>query len=136
MPEVRIVWQEGLRFEAQVPGDHRLIIDSIKGTNTGPSPMALVLVALAGCTGMDVISILLKQRQPVTGLEVLVEAERAPKHPRVYTGYQVTYIIHGQGISRKAAERAVSLSEEKYCSVGVMLEQSAPIQSTVVLQED
>jgi putative redox protein len=136
MAEVRILWQEGLRFESEVPGDHKLIIDSLKTTNTGPSPMSLVLLALAGCTGMDVISILQKQRQPVTGFEVIVQAERAPVHPRVYTGYQVTYIVHGQGVNRKAVERAVSLSEEKYCSVGVMLEQSAPIHSTIVLQEE
>ncbi len=135
MTRARLVWQEGLRFEAEVPGGHRLVLDSPKGTNAGPSPMALVLVALAGCTAMDVISILQKMRQPVTGLEVVVEAERAPEHPKVYTGYQVTYIVRGAGVERSAVERAVSLSEEKYCSVGAMLGQAAPIESAIVLEE-
>lgn len=135
MPEARVVWQEGLRFEAHAPNGHTLITDSTGGTNAGPGPMGLVLVALAGCTAMDVISILQKQRQPVTGLEVVVTAERAPEHPRVYTGYELTYIVRGPGVDRQAVERAVSLSEERYCSVGAMLSQAAPIRHTIRLEE-
>lgn len=133
MPEVRLVWQEGLRFEARTSG-HTLTLDSSQGTDQGPSPMGLVLVALAGCTGMDVISILQKKRQPVTGLEVIVRAERAPNHPRIYTGYEVTYVVRGDGVDRKAVERAVTLSEEKYCSVTAMLQATAPIHSSIVLE--
>jgi putative redox protein len=135
MPETRVIWQEGLRFEAHTPAGHTLVIDSPSGTNAGPSPMVLVLVALAGCTAMDVISILQKQRQPVTGLEVVVTAERAAEHPKVYTGYEVTYIVRGQGVDRAAVERAVSLSEEKYCSVGAMLGKGAPIRHGIQLDE-
>lgn len=135
MPEARVVWKEGLQFEAHTPSGHTLILDSPLGTNAGPSPMGLVLVALAGCTAMDVISILQKQRQPVTGLEVVVRAERAAEHPKVYTGYEVSYIVHGAGVSRAAVERAVALSEEKYCSVGAMLGQSAPIRHTIQMDE-
>lgn len=135
MAEARVVWQEGLRFEAHAPSGHTLVIDSPQGTNAGPSPMGLVLVALAGCTAMDVISILEKQRQPVTGLEVVVRAERVTEHPKVYTGYDVAYIVHGQGIDRHAVERAVALSEDKYCSVGAMLGKAAPIRHTIELQE-
>lgn len=135
MPEARIVWQEGFRFEAHAPGGHMLVIDSPAGTNAGPSPMGLVLVALVGCTAMDVISILQKQRQPVAGLEVTVTAERAPEHPKVYTGYEVTYIVRGAGVDRQAVERAVALSEEKYCSVGAMLGRAAPIRHTIRLEE-
>jgi putative redox protein len=97
--------------------------------------MELVLVALAGCTAMDVISILQKQRQPVRGLEVLVRAERAEQHPKVYTSFEVTYRVQGEGIDRRAVERAVALSEEKYCSVGAMLQQSAPIRSSIEIIE-
>lgn len=135
MPEARVVWQEGLRFKVHAPAGHTLTIDSPQGTNAGPSPMALVLIALAGCTAMDVISILQKQRQPVTGLEVVVAAERAEEHPRVFTGYEVTYIVHGAGVDRDAVERAVSLSEDKYCSVGAMLRQAAPLRHTIRLDE-
>ena len=135
MPEARVTWQEGLRFQAHAPGGHTLIIDSPSGDNAGPSPMGLVLVALAGCTAMDVISILQKQRQPVTGLEVAVTAERSPEHPKVYTAYELTYTVRGAGVARQSVERAVALSEEKYCSVGAMLGQAAPIRHTIRLEE-
>ena len=133
MPEARVVWQEGLRFEAHAPSGHTLTIDSPQATNAGPSPMGLVLIGLAGCTAMDVISILQKQRQPVSGLEVVVRAERAAEHPRVYTGYEVTYVVRGAGVDRGAVERAVALSEDKYCSVGAMLGRAAPISHAIVL---
>jgi putative redox protein len=131
MVEARVVWQEGLRFEAHAPSGHTLVIDSPSGTSAGPSPMELVLIALAGCTAMDVISILQKQRQPATGLEVVVKADRAAEHPKVYTGYEVTYLVHGVGVDRAAVERAVALSAGKYCSVGAMLGRAAPIHNTI-----
>ncbi|MGC8958869.1 MAG: OsmC family protein [Chloroflexia bacterium] len=137
MVEARLIWQEGLQFEARTPSGHAFRLDSAhQGMGAGPSPMELVLVALGGCTGMDVISILQKQRQPVTGLEVVVQAERADEHPKVYTGYEVTYIVHGKGIDPKAVERAVNLSAEKYCSVGLMLEKAAPIRRSIRLVEE
>lgn len=135
MPEVRLVWQDGLRFEAHTPSGHTITLDSPQGDNLGPGPMILVLVALGGCTAMDAISILQKKRQPVTGMEVVVRAEQVEEHPRVYSSYELTYIVRGQGVSRAAVERAVSLSEEKYCSVGAMLGQAAPIRSSIVLED-
>jgi len=136
MPEARLVWQEGLQFEAHVVGGHTLLMDSPIGSNAGPGPMALVLAALGGCTAMDVISILHKKRQPVTAFEVVVRAERAEEHPKVYTGFEIVYIVQGEGVDRRAVERAVFLSEEKYCSVGVMLGKVAPIRSTIRLDSD
>jgi len=134
MPEARVVWQEGLRFEAHTQSGHKVIIDSSVGENSGPGPMELVLVALAGCTAMDVMYVMRKQRQPVTGLEVVIKAERAAEHPRVYTGYKLTYIVRGEGVDRKAVERAVNLSEGKYCSVGAMLGHAAPIEHEIRLE--
>ncbi len=136
MAETRVVWKEGLQCEAYAPGGHTLLLDSPLGTNAGPSPMGLVLVALAGCTAMDVVSILQKQRQPFTGLEVVVRAERATEHPKVYTGYEVVYIVRGQGVDRRAVERAVELSENKYCSVGAMLAKAAPIRHSIQMDGD
>ncbi len=136
MVEVHLTWKEGFQFEARTPSGHLFLLDSAQGMGSGPTPMELVLVALGGCTGMDVISILQKQRQPVTGLEVVVQAERADEHPRVYTGYEVTYIIHGKGVDPRAAERAVRLSEEKYCSVGAMLGKAAPIRLSIRLVDE
>lgn len=136
MAEARVIWKTGLQFEAHAPSGHTLIMDSPLGANAGPSPMGLVLVALAGCTAMDVISILEKQRQPVSGLEVAVHAERSAEHPKVYTGYDVVYTVRGRGVDPRAVERAVALSEEKYCSVGAMLSKAAPIRHTIQLVEE
>ncbi len=136
MREAHITWQGGYKFAVQAPGGHQMVIDSPRGTDEGPGPMDLILVALAGCTGMDVVSILEKQRQPVTGVEVVARAERAEEHPRVYTGYEIVYIVHGPGVDRKAVERAVELSESKYCSVGAMLRKAAPIHHTIQLDEE
>lgn len=135
MREARLVWQEGLRFEAQTPSGQRMIVESPTGPESGYGPMDMVLVALAGCTAIDVVMILEKQRQQFTGLEVVVRAERAPDPPRVYTGFEMTYTIRGHDLNRAAVERAVKLSEEKYCSVGVMLSQTAPLHHTVVLED-
>ena len=91
--------------------------------------MELVLVAVAGCTGMDVIEILRKKRLDVTGLEVKVTGTRAETYPMVYTELDVTYIVRGKDIPASAVEQAIKLSEEKYCSVGIMLSKSAKINS-------
>jgi len=93
---------------------------------TGNSPSQLVLIALCGCTAYDVVSILQKKREPLTGLEVSAEAEKATDSPRVYTAIKLVYRIAGN-VTRKAAEDAVRLSEQKYCSVSAMLSKTARI---------
>jgi putative redox protein len=98
--------------------------------NPGVSPMELILAGLAGCTGMDIASILLKQRQPFIDLKVQVRGKRASDYPMVFTEFDVTYFIWGEGIDPEAVERAIHLSEEKYCSVGIMLGKAAPITSS------
>ena len=92
--------------------------------------MELVLIGLCGCTGYDVVSILKKKREPLTGLEVRAEAERAPDPPSVYTSIRLIYRIGGK-VSRKAVEDAVRLSEEKYCSVSAMLGKTAKITTAI-----
>ena len=120
MSKAQVTWVgPGLRMVAEANGGPALVLDSARpphGTHTGASPMELLLLGLAGCTGMDVISILTKKRQPVTGFQVRVEAERAPAHPKVYTRIHLEYIIYGEGVSPKAVERAIELSETTYCS--------------------
>ena len=98
-------------------------------TSKGPTPMELVLVAVAGCTGMDIIDILRKKRLNVTGLEVKVVGTRAETFPMVYTKLDVVYIVRGKDIPPSAVEQAIQLSEEKYCSVGIMIGKAAPIKS-------
>lgn len=125
-------WVEGLEFEATTGSGHRITLDASEeagGKNRGPSPMEMLLVGLAGCTGMDVIDILRKKRQAVSGLEARVEGARAEEHPMVYTDIEVVYVVRGTDVSPQAVERAIELSETKYCSAGAMLGKTAKIRS-------
>ena len=92
--------------------------------------MELILIALCGCTGYDVVSILQKKREPFTTLEVRAQGERATGYPAVYTEIKLTYLVGGK-VSRKAVEDAVRLSKEKYCSVSAMLERTAKITAVI-----
>jgi putative redox protein len=100
----------------------------VGGHDDGFRPLELVLVGLAGCTAMDVISILEKKRQKVTEFEVRAHAERAQEHPKVFTAITVEYIVTGEGVSEEAVQRAIELSETKYCPAQAMLSKSAPIK--------
>jgi putative redox protein len=97
--------------------------------------MELVLIGLAGCTAYDVVQILDKKRQPVTGLEVKAAAERAEEPPRVYTQIRVEYVVRGHGVNPKAVEDAIRLSTEKYCSVSNMLDKTAQISTEYRIED-
>ena len=125
----KVVWRERLTFDAMATTGHRVVIDASKaggGDDRGPNPVELLLIALAGCTAMDVVSILQKKREPLEGLEVYVEGARAHEHPKIYTDIEVVYHVRGQ-VKAKAVAHAIELSEAKYCSVGAMLGKSAHI---------
>ncbi len=124
MVEAKAIWTDEVRFVGQATSAHAMVVDG--GSKTGSSPMELVLIALCGCTGYDVASILRKKREPFTSLEVRAEAERAATAPTVYTEIRLAYKIGGN-VSHKAVEDAVRLSEEKYCSVAAMLSKTAKI---------
>jgi putative redox protein len=108
---------------------HHLLMDDAAG-NSGAKPIELVAIALAGCTAFDVINILRKKRQQVTGYEVRVEADQAPNPPNVFTSVRMRHILTGIDISSQAVEDAIRLSEEKYCSVGAMVQKSAELHTT------
>lgn len=130
---------EGMRFEAETASGHRVVMDSADvagGGDTGPSPMDLVLVALAGCTGMDVVSILRKMRQDVTAYAVAVRGTRAEEHPRVYTAVVVEHTVTGRALSADLVRRAVELSETRYCPVGAMVGKTATINHVVTIVEE
>lgn len=131
----RMVWRQGMTFDATTTTGHHLVIDTVPptGNDNGPKPIELLLTALAGCTAMDVLSILQKKREPVQGLEVSVEGERASEHPRVYTELQVVYRVQGN-VSADALARAIELSETKYCGVSAMLRHSAHITTRYEIQ--
>lgn len=125
-------WVDGFVFETQAESGHRGYLDSSPKegeTSKGPTPMELILVAVAGCTGMDLVDILRKKRLHLTGLEVQVTGTRAETYPMVYTELDVVYHVRGKDIPASAVEQAVKLSEEKYCSVGIMIGKSARINS-------
>jgi len=111
-------------------GQHSLLIDDGAG-GTGPKPLELVAVALAGCTAFDVITILRqKYHQKVTGYEVRVEADRAERPPQVFTVVRIHHVVRGFDIDASALEHAIQLSEEKYCSVGAMIQKTAKFRTT------
>ncbi|MCB9535020.1 MAG: OsmC family protein [Myxococcales bacterium] len=137
----RVKWIEGVAWMAEADSGHGLVIDgspAIGGRNLGPRPMELVLAGLGGCTAMDVIEILRKQRQDVTDCVIDVEAERAETVPKVFTRIQLHYTVTGRALKPAAVERAVKLSAEKYCSVSAMLQSTASIDHawTVVEADD
>lgn len=127
-------WKEGMLFEGRSESGHAIIFDATPEHATGPSPMEAVLAALCGCTSVDVVSILEKKREPITGLTVSATAEQAPAAPRVFTRIHLTYRIRGK-VSQKAAEDAVALSKGKYCSVSLMLEKAVEIGYSIEYAE-
>lgn len=134
----QVTWQDGMQFTAVADSGHAITLDadpSVGGANSGARPMELILLGLAGCTAMDVISILRKKRQDVTGFQVKTHAERAETHPKVFTAITVEYIFTGRNIDPKAVERAIELSEKSYCPAQAMLAQVAPISHTYQIIE-
>jgi putative redox protein len=116
---VNVEWNKGMAFKANVDG-HSLIVDAIKengGDNSGPRPKSLMLVALAGCTGMDVISILEKMRVKIECFSVAIEANAKDEHPKKYTDIKIVYNFKGNSIEREKVNKAIQLSMERYCSV-------------------
>jgi putative redox protein len=134
MTTATITWLGGMTFDAESRG-HHLMTDSVGGVgkDRGPTPTELLLMGLAGCTAMDVVSILQKKRQPVTGVVVRAEGEQADEHPHRFTRIVVTYEVAGEGVELAAVERAVALSEDKYCSVAATLREPTEILTRIVL---
>jgi putative redox protein len=110
----------GLQFTVRTGSGHEIVLDDSDG-NAGPRPVEMLLVGQAGCTGMDVMSILAKKRQNVTRYEVSVSADQRDAQPAVYTRADVIHIVEGRAIDESAVRRAIELSATKYCSVAAML---------------
>ena len=124
------------QFVARTGSGHNLIMDDAAG-GTGPKPIELVAVGLAGCTAFDVITVLRqKYHQKVTGYQVRVEADQAERPPQVFTTVRIHHVVTGIGIDEAALVEAIRLSEEKYCSVGAMVQKTARFLTTHELVED
>jgi putative redox protein len=124
-------WKYDNVFEGIAENGNTILFDADAAHTHGPSPMEAVLMTLCACTSVDVVSILKKKRQALTGLRVTATAEQAPAPPRVFTKITLTYAVSGT-LSRKAVEDAVTLSKDKYCSVSKMLEKAAAIDYEIV----
>ncbi|KKM09466.1 hypothetical protein SY88_17725 [Clostridiales bacterium PH28_bin88] len=125
-----VTWQGGRAFEGETESGHRVLLDaSLKagGGNRGPSPMETVLVALGGCTGIDVVAILEKMRVQVDDLQVILEAGRAEDPPQVFTGVNMVYQLWGVDLPEDKVKRAIELTQEKYCSVLHMINKTAKV---------
>jgi putative redox protein len=126
--KIEVDWQGETAFIGHNSGGVSVQMGKLEG-RPGISPVELVLIGLAGCTGMDIVDILRKMRQPFDAVKVKVQGKQAPDYPMIYEKIEVTYYIWAEGIKPKAVERAIQLSEQKYCSVSAMLCCSAEISS-------
>lgn len=135
--EISISWKEGMAFEADVNG-HKMMLDAGEqhgGKNLGPRPKPLMLVALAGCTAMDVVSILSKMRVEPENFDVKVEGETSPsdEQPVYYTSMHIIYEFWGKDLPMEKLEKAISLSQERYCGVSAVYRKAMPITHSVVV---
>ena len=139
MIEAKAILVKDMQFTGTATSGHTLIMDaedSSGGTNAGFRPMELLLVGFGGGSGMDMIAILRKKRQSVTGLEINVKGEKTDDVPRVYKEVHIEYVVKGYGLEKKAVERAISLSLEKYCSVGATLSKTGKITHSYRIIEE
>jgi len=134
-----VQWKEDMTFLGVPDSGFPVQMDAdsyFGGTNQGVRPMEMIALGLAGCTGMDVLSILRKKRQQVTGFEVCVNAPRSAQPPHVFTSALVTYIVTGHKVDEVAVLRSIELSMTKYCPVQVMLAQAFPMELHYEIYED
>lgn len=133
-----VVWDHGLTFKGTAGTGFTVDLGGSKaagGDEDGFRPMELILTGLIGCTAMDVISILQKKRQKISNFRVTASAEQAEEHPRVFTAIHIHYIVEGQDVDPQAVERAMELSEGRYCPAQAMLSPIVPMQLTYEIVE-
>ena len=123
-------------FVAITPSGHAQVLETNSARASAATPMELLLIALGGCTAVDVISILKKKREQVTDYRVEVRGTRREEHPRAFTRMEVRHVVRGKGVSEKAVASAIELSETKYCSVAATLRAGVEIVTSYEIIED
>jgi putative redox protein len=137
--KAKVNWQGNLKFTGTADSGNNVTMDAegqVGGAREGIRPMEMIALGLAGCTAMDVISILQKKRQDVTHFEVTMDAPRSEEHPKVFTSAEITYEITGKNIDEAAVLRAIELSATRYCPAQAMLGQVFPIDLRYEIYED
>lgn len=137
--DAKVIWDHGMTFEGTADTGFTVplgTVPAVGGENDGFQPMELMAVSLAGCTAMDVISIMRKKRQEITAYEVSVHADRAETHPKVFTQSTILYKVTGKEIDEAALRRAIQLSAERYCPAQGMLDQVMPIELKYEIYEE
>jgi putative redox protein len=137
--ECRVKWIDGMSFVAETESGHAFVMDGAPeggGRNLGPRPMETVLAGTGGCTAYDVVLILKKSRQQISGCEVRLSAERADTDPKVFTKIHMHFIVSGKGLKPSAVENAIKLSRDKYCSASIMLAKTAQITHDYEIVEE
>jgi putative redox protein len=137
--EIELNHVKNLQFEGFSSSNksYKILLDTSKdvgGDEEGIRPTELLLISLAGCSSMDIISILKKKRQNIASFNVKVKGDRALEHPRVFTKIYITYIIKGLDIDESAVKRAIELSKDKYCTIWAMLKKAADIEWSYVIE--
>lgn len=136
--DAKVIWKSGMSFTGSSDSGFSIPLGAspeVGGDNDGLRPMELIAIGIAGCTSMDVISILQLKRQEVTSFEVRLHAERAEEHPKVFTHLIIEYVIGGNNLSKEAVKRAVELSETKYCPAQAMFKGIAPMELIITYLE-
>lgn len=132
--DARIEWDGGLRFRTNGTSGHEVVLDSDRETNTAANPMEMALRALCACSATDVVVVLQKARQGLTRLEVTAHGERAEGPPAVYTDIHMVYHVAGENLQTETVERAVMLSQTKYCSLYIMLGATVKFTHEIVVE--
>jgi putative redox protein len=137
--KARVQWLDGRAFVGESGSGHAVVMDGAPeagGRNIGVRPMEMLLMGMGGCTAFDVVMILERMREKVTGVDIALEAERASEDPKVFTTIKLVFKIKGRELKRANVERAVNLSSEKYCSATIMLSKTAKIEHTIEIIDE
>ena len=137
--KTQIKWMQGVSFKGKSESGHEVILDGpeeLGGEGLGMRPMEMMLIGMGGCTSFDVVTILKRSRQQITGCIAEIEAVRADAIPKVFTSIHIHFLIKGIDLQKKAVERAVELSANKYCSASIMLGKSVKITHDFVISEE
>lgn len=136
--KARVALTEGMTFVAESGSGHAVVVDAspeVGGRDLGPRPMELVLMGTGACSAIDVVHILRKARQPIQGCIVEMDADRASEDPKVFTRIHFHYILTGKGLASAQVERAIRLSQDKYCSATAMMARTAQVTSDFEIRE-